>query len=70
MSLSITLITPVTFVSQPNVATVQAKTTYVYVTDTGKKYHKKKCGNGNYHKTTLKEAKESGLKPCKKCYGK
>ena len=47
---------------------VQAKTSYVLVTPTGKKYHKKKCGNGTYTKTTLKKAKARGLTPCKKCF--
>ncbi|MDF2944303.1 MAG: hypothetical protein K0S01_3161 [Herbinix sp.] len=52
----------------PTVTHVQAKTQYVLVTRTGKKYHLKKCGNGTYYKSTLKKAKASGLTPCKKCF--
>ena len=44
----------------------KAKT--VYVTRAGKCYHKKKCGRGKYYKVTLKEAKNRGLRKCKKCY--
>lgn len=47
--------------------TASAETT-VYVTPTGKKYHKKKCGNGKYTKEKLSKAKDRGLTPCKKCY--
>jgi len=53
----------------PTVIHVQAKTQYVLVTKTGKKYHTKKCGNGTYSKSTLKKAKASRLTPCKKCFG-
>ena len=48
--------------------TVYADTT-VYVTKTGSKYHKKKCGNGNFYQSTLSAAKARGLTPCEKCYG-
>lgn len=48
---------------------VQAKTKYVLITRTGKKYHLRKCGRGTYYKTTLKNAKAMGLTPCKKCFG-
>ena len=41
----------------------------VYVTPTGKRYHSRICGNGDYYKVTLSEAKSRGLTPCKKCYG-
>lgn len=41
----------------------------VYVTPTGKRYHSKVCGNGDYYKVSLSEAKSRGLTPCKKCYG-
>lgn len=41
---------------------------YCYVTATGSKYHKEKCGNGTYTKATVKEAKARGLTPCSKCY--
>lgn len=40
----------------------------VYITPTGKKYHKKKCGNGTYTKVKLSKAKKLGLTKCKKCY--
>lgn len=40
----------------------------VYVTKTGKKYHKKACGSGTYSKTTLKNAKSRGLTACTKCF--
>ncbi|MGB4660420.1 MAG: hypothetical protein WBI07_14690 [Mobilitalea sp.] len=71
IALSITTLSPDFTTNQihiPTVIYVQAKTQYVLVTKTGKKYHLKKCGNGKYYKTTLKKAKASGLKPCKKCY--
>ena len=40
----------------------------VYVTPTGEKYHKKKCGRGTYTKEKLSKAKDRGLTACKKCY--
>lgn len=40
----------------------------VWVTETGKKYHKNnKCG-GNSKQITKSEAESKGLEPCKKCY--
>lgn len=48
--------------------TLYAKEQTVYVTRTGKKYHKRKCGNGKYYKSTLSDAKKRGLTACKKCY--
>ena len=42
--------------------------TGVFITKTGSKYHNKKCGNGNYFSSTLKEAQARGLTPCSKCY--
>ena len=50
---------------------VQAKSQKVYITPTGKCYHKTKCGRGTYYKVTLKKAKSMGLRPCRKraCYG-
>lgn len=40
----------------------------VYVTPTGTKYHySAACAGDNYSPTTLHEAKEIGLDPCKKC---
>ncbi len=71
LSLSLVTVSPdvvSTTLHMPTVTQVQAKTTYVYVTPTGKKYHTHKCGNGKFTKTTLKKAKARGLKPCKKCY--
>lgn len=70
ISLSLVLVSPESIAGiQTNVATeVQAKSTTVYVTRTGKKYHKKKCGNGTYTKSTLEKAKARGLTKCKKCY--
>lgn len=46
---------------------VNAETT-VYVTKTGSKYHKRKCGRGNFYQTSLSNAKSRGLTPCKKCF--
>lgn len=70
ISLSLVLVSPDTIAGiQTNVAAeVQAKSTTVYVTKTGKKYHKKKCGNGTYTKSTLDKAKARGLTKCSKCY--
>ena len=70
ISMSLMIISPVSIVGyQTNISTeVQAKSKSVYVTPTGSKYHKKKCGNGTYTKTTLAKAKYAGLTPCKKCY--
>ncbi|MDF2590205.1 MAG: hypothetical protein K0S41_4046 [Anaerocolumna sp.] len=72
ISLSLVTISPVSIAGYHNgtVIEVQAKSQTVYVTPTGKKYHKKKCGNGTYTKSTLDKAKKAGLTPCKKCYGK
>lgn len=42
--------------------------TMVYVTKSGSKYHKKKCGRGNFYQDTLSAAKSRGLDPCKKCF--
>ncbi|MFN3405732.1 MAG: hypothetical protein ACK40G_16670 [Cytophagaceae bacterium] len=43
----------------------------VYVTENGKKYHKKNCSIVKEGKkgTELKEAKANGYEPCKVCYG-
>ena len=67
LSLSVVAPSPIAHVSHAPV-TIQAKSSTVYVTPTGKKYHKKKCGNGTYRKSTLAKAKKAGLTPCKKCY--
>lgn len=46
--------------------------TYVYVTESGSKYHEKGCSylKGTTEKLTLEEAKEEGYEPCSRCYGK
>lgn len=43
----------------------------VWITKSGKKYHRKSnCGNmKNPTKTTIDKAEKKGLKPCKKCAG-
>src|SRR5664280_976516 len=42
---------------------------WVYITDTGKKYHRAGCRylNHSSHKVRLKWAKSHGYKPCKVC---
>lgn len=40
----------------------------VLITPTGEKYHRRKCGNGDYSPTTLAQAQSLGLTPCKKCF--
>lgn len=40
----------------------------VFITPTGKKYHARACGKGNYSATSLSDAQSRGLEPCKKCY--
>jgi biopolymer transport protein ExbD len=62
VSISLLPLSPISLPTQNTPVTVEAstkKSTTVYVTRTGKKYHKKKCGNGKYYKSTLKEAKKS-----------
>lgn len=46
------------------------KTTYVYVSRTGSKYHSNKyCSHMRKpNKVTIKKAKSTGYTPCKKCY--
>lgn len=42
----------------------------VYVTKTGKKWHRSSsCNGGTYYESTLTEAERRGLTPCKKCAG-
>lgn len=41
----------------------------VLITNTGKKYHRYECTDGNYFEVALSTAKAMGLTPCKKCYG-
>ena len=45
-----------------------SKSDKVYVTKSGKCYHSKQCGKGNFAQVTLEEAKTKGLKPCKRCF--
>ncbi|WP_261806159.1 DNA/RNA non-specific endonuclease [Lapidilactobacillus luobeiensis] len=40
----------------------------VFVTPTGKRYHKYAHGNGTFTKTTLQDAKSQGLTPCQVCW--
>lgn len=48
--------------------TEQSKT--VYITRTGKRYHyDNHCNGGTYFESTLEEALERNLTPCKKCVG-
>lgn len=43
---------------------------YVYITDSGKTYHKEDCSSlaKSKHKITLQEAKEKGYTACKRCF--
>ena len=51
-----------------SITTKASASTTVYITPTGKKYHKNShCNGGTYIKSTLKEAKRRGLTPCSKC---
>ena len=47
----------------------QKTTTYVWVTETGKHYHRiNNCGNGTYWQEDIESAKSRGLTPCGKCF--
>ena len=53
-----------------NTQTVSKKSTTVYVTPTGKRYHYSgSCNGGTYIASTLEKALARGLTPCKKCVG-
>ena len=55
---------------QGSASLLKAKsTTYVYITDTGAKYHRWGCRYLKYsrHKVTLKYAKSHGFTACKVC---
>ena len=43
---------------------------YVYITDSGKTYHKEDCSSlaKSKHRITLQEAKEKGYTACKRCF--
>lgn len=43
-------------------------TAQILRTKSGTKYHRRKCGNGNFFATTLNEAKAIGLSACSKCF--
>lgn len=47
----------------------RAQATYVYITNTGAKYHRKGCRylKKSKHRVTLKWAKRHGYTPCKVC---
>ncbi|MBR5558865.1 MAG: hypothetical protein IKU72_01295 [Oscillospiraceae bacterium] len=46
----------------------EESTPAIYITKTGKRYHyDSTCGNGEYFPSTLSDAKNRGLTPCKKC---
>ena len=40
----------------------------VYITPTGSKYHKTKCGSGTYYLIDKQEAIDKGYEPCAKCW--
>ena len=53
-----------------NTQTVSKKSTTVYVTPTGERYHYSgSCNGGTYIASTLEKALARGLTPCKKCVG-
>lgn len=62
----------VVYNNQPVITTVEAKTSYVIKSKSGKCYHKtKNCSNmhkAKATKITLAKAKQLKLRPCKKCY--
>ena len=51
------------------IQSAEAEDTVVYITDTGKKYHREGCRflRKSKIKTTLAKAVEAGYKPCKVC---
>ena len=52
----------------PVIASSDNGDTLVYVTDTGKKYHREFCGYlRSKHEITLREAAERGYQPCSRC---
>lgn len=67
--LSFTLVCILIMGMSGSVGTKVYADTTVYVTKTGSKYHKGKCGNGTYYPSTLSEAQARGLTPCEKCFG-
>ncbi len=50
--------------------TVESSVEYVWITKSGKKYHKENCSSlkKNSEKITLKQAQQSGKEPCKMCF--
>jgi hypothetical protein len=67
-SVSAAYATPVGAVA-PTKSLAKKKTVYVYITDTGHKYHRSGCRYLRYskHKVKLSTAKRMGEKPCKVC---
>ena len=55
--------------TQTTISLAKKKKKMVYITATGRCYHRTPCGSGTYYKVTLKRARELCLDPCKKCYG-
>jgi len=53
----------------PNAAKKESEDPYVYITNTGKKYHRKGCGylKQSEEKIRLSEAKRRRYKPCSRC---
>ena len=52
----------------PSVPQQPQESRTVYVTRTGSKYHyDNSCNGGTYYRSTLSEALQRGLEPCKKC---
>lgn len=69
-----TTIKPTTTTAKPTTTTAapadEPLSETVYVTKTGKKWHRSSsCNGGTYYESTLAEAERRGLTPCKKCAG-
>lgn len=48
----------------------ELRSTHIYITRTGKRYHyDDHCNGGTYFETTLADAMGRGLTPCQKCVG-
>lgn len=67
---SVPVATTTTNSGNSNIETTKNKSQTVYITTTGKKYHKiPKCGNTKSSRAaTLEEAQRYGLEACQKCY--
>lgn len=55
---------------KPGAGNSTTTSSYVYITDTGKKYHKGSCSylSKSKHKISLKTAKARGYTPCSRCF--